>query len=409
MSLGIKKLTPEILANIALAIFAFILVVRFNRQYTTYAWIVAGLFVVYDIFHSWKNGLAILSEIHLKNLAVWGILAMYILFNLASLARLDSEDIHLTIAMTKFTLPLWLLLYINGKYDVQKGLIYGISLGALALTLVGAYQFIHHPVIGFRIISLFQTGNQFATMIALLLPFTVYGVYFFQNKLEKSFEIIVTLLLIGNLVLTRSRGGILGIAVAIVFSIIICALLLARSIGWKKIMTAILAAFIIAGSGAYVIGTINHERFKDSMNFNNGEERVLLWKASLRMWEDNKLLGIGISHFNDTYYSAKYHPKEGREKNLGVPHSTPLQFLACTGIVGLIGYLLHLLTTFVFTCQEVVNKRYRALAAAFLISFGAFTAQGLVDMTITSKTPAQLYFLLLGFFLSMILKNRKQG
>lgn len=170
--------------------------VRFNRQYTTYAWIVAGLFVVYDIFHSWKNGLAILSEIHLKNLAVWGILAMYILFNLASLARLDSEDIHLTIAMTKFTLPLWLLLYINGKYDVQKGLIYGISLGALALTLVGAYQFIHHPVIGFRIISLFQTGNQFATMIALLLPFTVYGVYFFQNKLEKSFEIIVTLLLL---------------------------------------------------------------------------------------------------------------------------------------------------------------------------------------------------------------------
>lgn len=106
MSLGIKKLTPEILANIALAIFAFILVVRFNRQYTTYAWIVAGLFVVYDIFHSWKNGLAILSEIHLKNLAVWGILAMYILFNLASLARLDSEDIHLTIAMTKFTLQI---------------------------------------------------------------------------------------------------------------------------------------------------------------------------------------------------------------------------------------------------------------------------------------------------------------
>lgn len=42
----------------------------------------------------------------------------------------------------------------------------------------------------------------------------------------------------------------------------------------------------------------------------------MMLEASWEMWNDHKLTGVGPGKWGEYYYSPKYHPKDGHEKDI---------------------------------------------------------------------------------------------
>jgi O-antigen ligase len=129
-----------------------------------------------------------------------------------------------------------------------------------------------------------------------------------------------------------SRGGFLGLCA-------VAAYCLARSprkmLGFGVLASVALALFLVAGpsfwkeigsTGDYQSGT--------------GDMRLEVWKAGLRMWQANPILGVGSGNFRwviGDYQSAEQLAKFGR--SLGgsiIAHSMHVELLAELGTVGVI-------------------------------------------------------------------------
>ena len=397
-------------ANFFSALFTFIIIVKFSSNYSTYAWIIGSVFILFDFFISYRNNTPIFPELNWSRikLPLAGYLVLYVSILLASVFTFDISNIKLCLVFLKFSLPMWFIIYLNGKFNATNGILTGITAGSAVISGLGLYQWITHSVPENRIYSVFTPfPNMFGTMLILLLPFLFYTLFHVKKKSCKAIVLIVIAGMLISLLGTNSRGAVLGLAAAGIVCLVAIFLSALKSHTLsKKVVLSMFSMLILSCSALGYMGLINHNRFGSFSNFNNGEECVLLWKASYHMWQDHKVLGIGFAHFNEAYYSPQYHPAEGKEKNLGVPHSTPMHFLACTGLIGLIGYISHLATVIITLFKSLVTKHTKVISIVFLGAFTAFTTQGLIDMSITSKTPAQLYFLLFGFFLSTISRQK---
>ena len=141
--------------------------------------------------------------------------------------------------------------------------------------------------------------------------------------------------LVGGLIATGSRGGIVAAGV-----MVIAAICLER--GRRLQLGALLVALVAAvGLIAIYNSSSSIDRLRE---FETGNGRVDLWSLAIRMSEDNLVTGVGINNYRPE--SARYLQEPGfvQEPYLilsspHVAHNTYLQQLAETGIVG-IGLLL---------------------------------------------------------------------
>jgi O-antigen ligase len=96
-------------------------------------------------------------------------------------------------------------------------------------------------------------------------------------------------------------------------------------------------------------------------------DRIYGWHCALMMFNDNPILGVGPSNFSERFpeYTYKYAQVAKRVPNRSfsvkrVAHSTPLEWLSTTGIVG-VGIMLLLLATLfrnwfiVKRCRKIIG------------------------------------------------------
>ena len=129
-----------------------------------------------------------------------------------------------------------------------------------------------------------------------------------------------------------------------------------------------------------------------------GGERAQMIQASIAMWKDHKVLGVGAGHWGEAYYGP-YKPADIHEKGHSMPHNMPIFFLSTGGIVGVAGYGIFVIISAVTLTQIVKMKKDPACGLAVYMVFLSFFLQGLVDSTIINKIPARMYFALMGSFI----------
>ena len=169
---------------------------------------------------------------------------------------------------------------------------------------------------------------------------------------------------------------------------------------------------------------------------NSDGMRLHLLKASYAMWNDHKLLGVGLAnwraHYTASYYSyslnkddmqsaalqryAKKHkikmekiPEKTRAAimksamqpyaRLGHPHNTIAWFFSTTGILGGAGYLFFLLHYGYLLLRNIRKHPEEWVFGAVLWVFLALSIHGMVDAGITHKGAARLLYLMLGLAL----------
>lgn len=191
----------------------------------------------------------------------------------------------------------------------------------------------------------FTTSNS-AASFGLLAAFAALALLLEQSSGSKRgagsradprlYRVIAMALVVAGLVLTRSKGGILGFLVAVaLFGL--WALLRRRLGAHRKLASRIswLVALILVvgiGYGAISYG-LEHGRLPGG---NSMLVRWQYWRASAAMYADHALTGVGPGNFSHNY--PRYKPAAAPE-SVADPHCFPLSVLCQYGPLGLLGFL----------------------------------------------------------------------
>ena len=351
------------------------------------------IFILFFVYNQYK-------KISIKNFyvdkdilkafgSVYGLLFLTTLFHLDNIKNLYGGW-YCLVGFILYTIPLWMILYIGWNKDIRKSITITFAFISYALCLFGIYQCLFLDV--GRLHSFYTSPTHVGIMLDMFIPFTITLAIYYRNKKSVCISMISLLLLeFITLYLTETRGSFLALSVALV-GIIITAFFKYREkfLIYRKVVIIMTILFIVLG-GIYCIslGSGNPHRMR-------GEERFLMWETSYRMWEDHKMVGLGLDEWKSSYEGA-YRPAESKEVGqLTMPHNMLFYFLATSGIVGTIGYILYIVFMTRYFWVNISTFKDNPFSWGMFAIFIAFIVHGMVDATFISKTMSRMFFLFLG-------------
>lgn len=400
-----RSMAYQCIVNGCAAAIFMILCIRFSSAHASYA---MGLFMVLflcDLWRSYRKGCPLFGQLTAAGKKVaYGICGFYIMLLAGSLCLMDKSSFAVGAELAALAVPFFMFLFLRSKYDVDCGMKLGILASSTAIVISSVYlhgfAFLSDPSMAFlhdRYTGFFAHPNHLGTALAMLWPFC--GCYFLGEKnIGKRMGLgILLLAMLFCLYATGSRGAIVAFAGGLILAG--CGLFgLRRHVmsvrGKRMLLGGLLLICLIVGS-AFGWLQINRNEWGKG-----GGERMLMMKSSFEMWRDHPLLGIGLANWQTYYYSEEYHPAEGRENALNMPHNMPTYFFSTAGTLGGMAYLLFLALSFWGIYRTAAQTKNDGLAVAAMAAFWAFTLQGLVDTTIINKIPARIYFALMGYYLA---------
>lgn len=343
----------------------------------------ATIYIMYDCIHKKSlNGFVIPS------LVGKSILFFLLSVLISSIAVWDIPSISLACKYIYWATPFVLLTYICAEREMKRTVLYAIIASILFASSYSIYQFTLSPV-GIRIGGFYDNPNFFAVLLILTLPFLI---LFFIKCVKNNIRNVVTVITLLSIIfgifalyLTGSRGAMLGFVLGGV------ALLLFYGIIKKQFAILILTLVIVIGSGLFVVSG----KMIGGMTRSYDMERVYLLESSYNMWQNNKVIGVGLNNWKDEY-QKKYILPQAKEHYLIIPHNTIAWFFSATGIVGGMGFLIFTFGILFFLLQMIKRYPDNFFLVAMLWSFVAFSIHGLVDVGITMKSSNRLFFALLG-------------
>lgn len=387
---------------------------EFKASYFSYALILFVLFLMIDGYYSFHHQLSFLPKRNKTFYVILlGILSFYLAFNFTSLMHWTHIDLVKSMDYTWLCFPFFMTWWILSKYDAERGFRWGILVGAVIACVIGLHQWCINP--GIRIESSYAHPNHFGTMINLTLPLIGYYAVHVKNNAYKILSVCTMIVQLGCLYLTGSRGALLALIGAVVLGMLWAYVSLReyKNIRFGKYACVFIILILIGGG--FTLYHMGQERNLDVVRMAEtgdsvakaGGERMQMIRASIAMWEDHKLFGVGAGHWGEAYY-GQYRPSDIHEEGHSMPHNMPLFFLSTGGLVGAAGYCIFIILSIVALTKVVKMGRSLKWGIAVYMIFLSFFLQGLVDTTIINKIPARMYFALMGSFIPLCYLHLKQ-
>jgi O-antigen ligase len=314
---------------------------------------------------------------------------------LASVLLGDMPSVQKSVTYFQYSLAFWLL-YLLCMYDFSKLTIHLAMASSMLFVCSYALYLRYGLHVGTRLTGFAPHPNQFAMYLILTLPFLIMFLLYERKEDEsvarrilKYFTGMVIVLILGDLVLTASRGAMLGLSIGAAFIFLLQYFWVERhKCGelWKKIGILIVSIGILFGClSATQAGLLR----------NDGGDRLLLFQSSYAMWMDNKWVGVGLKNWQQSY-QTQYILPEAVEKDLNMPHNTTIYFFSTTGLVGGMGFIIFNVGIFIFLCKKMKQQPQNFYLQAMMWSFIAINVHGLVDSALLVRSVLQLYCGLLG-------------
>jgi hypothetical protein len=191
-----------------------------------------------------------------------------------------------------YFLPFYMAFSIICSYDSRKGMLWGMAAGAAAACFWGLHQ-LPEALDAVRIDSFYLHPNQFGFMIEMMIPVMVYGLFYLQKTWQRGAVAAVLLLLVGCLVLTESRGAVMGLSLGSAGSLLFWMFCRRKSMR-KSVKRCFLAASVlILTAGFLLIHSFGGQRIEQG-EVHPGGERIMMIQASFNMWKDHPISGVGL-------------------------------------------------------------------------------------------------------------------
>jgi O-Antigen ligase len=205
--------------------------------------------------------------------------------------------------------------------------------------------------------------NDFCMTINMILPFPIFLAFSTIEKTKKFYYYILAGLFLSVIILTKSRGGFVGLIALIIYFFfnsrkkVIMGLLIA--------LFALLALLIAPSEYWDEVRSIKEETTENRPQYGTGAARIYTWNIAWHMFLDNPVLGVGQG--NLPWNMGKYEIKSGNIKGFHersfagrAAHSLYFTLLPELGLIGTILFCGMIFYTFKDLHQiknAVVNKK----------------------------------------------------
>ena len=274
---------------------------------------------------------------------------VFILFN-SLFQNQNFDSLKISFFYFRFGIFSFALMYFLDKdQKLLKYIFYCLIFCFLILIFDGLYQYYFKKnIFGFQLVypgprvsSFFGDELILGSYLSRLFPI-LFGLFLFFNKSKKKLYIYLPIWILSVILIFLS-----GERTAIFFitlSIILMSFLIFRN---KKYVKITLIFFILFGSLILFISETARQRIiNDTLNqmfFSKWDNNKILiftrqhdehYHSSIRMFLDNKILGVGVKNFRNFCSEEKYNFSEYTCSPH--PHNTYIQLLSETGFIGFI-------------------------------------------------------------------------
>jgi O-antigen ligase len=246
-----------------------------------------------------------------------------------------------------------------------------------------------YNIVGNRVRASFGNPNSFAGWLLVMIPIVLSLAYSEAKIAIKSLLLIMTGLLMFCLVLTYSRGGWIGVILALFF------LCFFRS---KKLLITLNLLILIL---LFAIPDSVEKRVISAVEITEKAaiDRKILWQEASNIIKDYPLIGCGFN----TY--ATVGPRYRLDSSTGCyPHNSYLHMAAETGLLGLgafIWIMVALYKTSLANLKTINDKFYNALLLGLLAGLSGFLLHSLVDTNIYALQLGNLMWFIMGLIVAV--------
>jgi len=275
-----------------------------------------------------------------------------------------------------------------------------ILISSVLVSLYGlAQKFNILPVFEAGIGRVTSTIGNAAFLAGYLLIAVGLGIYYYFNEARKNYKYLTlaaTALNLIVLLLTSTRGAILGLAIGALVFLILNAIFLSGKV--RKISLIILLAVALtlgafyffrsnfAGSKIEFVNRMSTISLSDATVKN----RLTVWNMALKDFKFHPVLGIGMENFEVIY--NKYYRPDISENWFDRTHNVYLDQLMAGGVFGLAAYLAILLYLFYWLFKNRREDYYKfAVLSSMLIAYAVHNF-----FVFDTLNTSFLYFFLIG-------------
>ena len=284
--------------------------------------------------------------------------------------------------------------FIVRSWAQARLILLGLSIAAVAVCIPNTYvvlQAIRHHTLnlaGAPPVVIYETPNALALFVIPLIA--VASAIFVHSQEVRDRWASAAFLLIGvpAALLTFSRGGYVALlAIGILLT------LTHRTRVWLLPALAILA--IGFSRIPAVASRIGHQLNPTDPN-NSLDQRIRLWKATLRMLQDHPIFGTGLSSFGRSI--DPYRGVSGYTDQLIYPHNILLNFWTETGLLGLaaFGWVLIQAARYAWDGWTIGDPAWKPLQLGVLLALAGIIIHGLVDVPYFKNDLSLEFWVLLG-------------
>ncbi len=367
---------------------------------------------------------------YFKNIYTYYFISFFLFINLRSLFV---DEIFISLKSTIFyirfyllSLVIWYILDTNSYFPKKFLKFFLISI--IILILDATLQFnIGTNILGWekfhphRVSSFFGDELVLGSYLVRFLPLIV-GLYIFINFNEFNFN--KTLLLFLIILLFYIGISISGDRSAFYLSLLFLPFLISlRKITYlKKKLFIFGTAFLVFLSILVFTNNSIKQRVIDSTlssmlmkgSDNNKNNRIVLFsnnhenhiKTAIKIFNDNKLIGVGVKHFRFVCSDPKYF--ENKHSCSTHPHNIYVQILAELGLLGFLFIMLY----FIYICFKIFKNLFSKknspkkflnlmVLSSIFINLFPFSPSG----NFFNNWISIIYFIPIGFYLYSIKKN----
>lgn len=237
----------------------------------------------------------------------------------------------------------------------------------------------------YRSFSVYLNPIEFGIVLGMILPFSIIRAVTTKVRAERLVFSGTSVIIIAGILLSVSRGPLLGLAIQLVLIGII----------YKRLRPVLVAALAIGAVAILllwpVLGASLEDRFSD---LDNITMRIKLFKTALALFLDNPARGVGLGNFPVYYLDTIREHHIGpffelggnRVEHVRVAENTYLQLAAETGVIGVmaaLGAITALLRLCFRMASDTSGGPTRELATATIVSV---TVYGVNAMSVTAYT-----------------------
>ncbi|MCA1666915.1 MAG: O-antigen ligase family protein [Thermomicrobia bacterium] len=272
-----------------------------------------------------------------------------------------------------------------------------VIVSGVIVSLIAFLQFAHGGGLDVegvrRVRSVFHHPNELALYLGRIVPITAAYVFFMPRTWRTWAYLAATVIMLGGIGLSFSRGGYISVAAALL--LLICAT------GNRRLVVGYSAAVAVVGVAAFATGI---ERFTSILHPTSGSDglRLNIWASAARMLRDHPAWGVGLDQFI-SQYPRYLSPDAWQERFTSHPHNLILDFYVRLGLLGLAWLIFTVVPFLVRGWRVAMRRKAEGDLLRFAVVIGATGA--LVDFTVHGMVDQDyfLHMLAYGFWFAILI------